>query len=73
MPPSQTAFFSFWVGGKDPPGGWSGHVSEGHGVPNVRIRGGVPGTRLHADTEGPHPGPHCWVVARGVSARRERG
>jgi predicted dehydrogenase len=28
-------------------------------------------TRLLADTEGPRPGPHCWVVAGGVSAHRE--
>jgi hypothetical protein len=60
-------------GGRDPPGGWGGHVSGGHGVPSVRIRGGVSGTRVLADTEGPDPGAHCWVVASGVSARGERG
>jgi hypothetical protein len=48
-------------------------VSGGHGDPGVRIRGGVSGTRLFADTEGPHSGPHCRVVASGVSARREWG
>jgi hypothetical protein len=62
-----------WVGGEEPPGGWGGHGSGGHGVPSVRSRGGVSVTRLFADTEGPYPGPHCWVVAGGVSPRRERG
>jgi hypothetical protein len=60
-------------GGRDPPGGWGGHRSGGHGVPSVRIRGGVSVTRSCADTEGPHPGAHCWVVASGVSVRSERG
>jgi hypothetical protein len=48
-----------------------GHRSGGHGVPSVRSRGGVSVTRFLADTEGPRPGTHCWVVAGGVSARRE--
>ena len=72
-PPSQTGLISFGVGKENPPGGWGGYLSGGHGVPSVRIRGGVSVTRPFADTEGPHPGTHCWVVAAGVSARRERG
>jgi hypothetical protein len=55
------------------PAGEGGHLSGGHGVPSVRTRGGVSVMRLIADTEGPRPGPHFWVVAGGVSARRERG
>ncbi len=44
-------------------------------APGVRIRGGVSVTRLclHADTEGPRPGPRCRVGDGGVSARREWG
>ena len=34
--------------------GVSGHASGGHGVPSVRTRGGVSGTRLYASAEG-HP------------------
>jgi hypothetical protein len=33
----------------------------------------VSGTLPHADTEGPRPGPRCWVVARGVSGRSAWG
>ena len=41
--------------------------------PQRAARGGVSVTRPFVDTEGPRPGPHCWVVAGGVSVRCERG
>jgi hypothetical protein len=70
--PHSFPIFIGW-GTRIRPAGGAAMVSGGHGVPSVRIRGGVSVTRSFADTEGPHSGPHCWVVAEEVSARRERG
>ena len=46
---------------------------EATGTPACGSRVGCRGRRLLRTPRGPDPGPHCWVVASGVSARRERG